>query len=488
MSNSASAETSGVQQPKPNAAPIKWIPMIIWLGIPAILLMLPPPEGLSPQAWKLAAFYLCASLGLIFRPLPDPVILLTVLGLYTLSTPGGSRFVMAGYSNGTTWLVFCAFLVGRTFIETGLGNRVAYFLIDKFGNTSLKLGYIAATTDLVISPSTPSFTARTGGLVSPIFRSLAVTLGSEPGATSRRIGGYLILLLNYVGPATGTLFLTSNATNPLAFRLAKDVTGVGDISWGTYALGALPGVAIMLLLGPWLVYKLYPPTLKKIDNKVVAKEGLAKLGPMTRNEKVLTLFFLSALTLWSTSHLTRVETAPVAIVFIAALLLFRVISWETLLTEKGAWGTLIWYGGIIGLSNGLSHHGFFKWMGALVQKNFALASMDPIMFVCLLIFISLPLHYLIPSIAAFTSTMVPVYAILGQAAGAPPMFTAMAVCCTLSIAAVPTHFSHAASPILFGMGYVDVKTWWLMGLLMMLLGTTVMLGTGIFWWPVIGIY
>ncbi len=52
-----------------------------------------------------------------------------------------------------------------------------------------------------------------------------------------------------------------------------------QISWGGWALAAgLPGI-IMLLVTPLVIYTMYPPEIKKVDNKTIAKAGLAELGP-----------------------------------------------------------------------------------------------------------------------------------------------------------------------------------------------------------------
>ena len=141
---------------------------LVCLAVPALILVFPAPQGLSIAAWHLFAFYLGAILGLILRPLPEPAILLTALCGVSLLF-GQINVALAGYGNVTTWLVFSAFMVGQCFIETGLGRRIAYLLIRYMGQTSLRLGYAAAITDLLLSPATPSNTARTGGLVFPIF-------------------------------------------------------------------------------------------------------------------------------------------------------------------------------------------------------------------------------------------------------------------------------------------------------------------------------
>lgn len=78
------------------------------------------------------------------------------------------------------WLVTGAYFIAQAFRDTNLGRRIAYLLIRAFGRTSLGLGYAAAFSDFIIAPVTPSNAARTGGIIWPIFRSIAEALDSYP--------------------------------------------------------------------------------------------------------------------------------------------------------------------------------------------------------------------------------------------------------------------------------------------------------------------
>ncbi|MCV5263949.1 anion permease, partial [Escherichia coli] len=78
------------------------------------------------------------------------------------------------------WLIVAAFLYAKGFIKTGLGRRIAYLLIRGFGGSSLRLGYTLALSDMIIAPATPSNTARAGGILFPIVRSVSNSFGSEP--------------------------------------------------------------------------------------------------------------------------------------------------------------------------------------------------------------------------------------------------------------------------------------------------------------------
>ncbi|MDR2055553.1 MAG: anion permease [Desulfovibrio sp.] len=458
----------------------------IWIGVPLVLLLLPCPSGLDPKAWALLAFYVAAILGLILQPLGEAAVLIIPLAVYSVCFKGTS-IALSGYSSSTAWLVLAGCLVGRAFTETGLGIRIACVLIDKFGRTTLGLGYVAAFTDFVISPATPSNTARSGGIVYPIFRSISVTLGSEPGATAKKVGSYLSLLCNGVSLTTAGAFLTASAPNLLLFSLAVSVVGA-EISWGEYALAVLPSLFTLLLLLPLLYYVLCKPELKKIDNKAIARDGLQKLGPMSAQEKKLALLFLSALALWSSSHWTKIDAGAVALLFIAGILFFRVISWDSMLQEKSAWSTFIWYGAMIGLSSGLSKLGFFKWLGTVVMPYFSFAGMNPAMVMILLIAGSFPLRYIFAGVGPYVGAMVPVFLTLAKAGGVPPILAAVSLCATVSLGALFTHFGHGVSVVIYGGGYVSQTTWWKTGFIMAIVANAVVLGIGFPWWAMLGLW
>lgn len=72
---------------------------------------------------------------------------------------------LGGYAEANVWLIVAAVFFSRGIINSGLGKRIAYTLIRAFGTSSLKLAYALACTDLIISPATPSNTARGGGII-----------------------------------------------------------------------------------------------------------------------------------------------------------------------------------------------------------------------------------------------------------------------------------------------------------------------------------
>ena len=159
-------------------------------AIGIVLWFIPTPAGLSPKAWHMFAIYLSAIVGVVLKPFNEAVIMLTAIGTSAIFL-NNIKDALSGYSSTTTWLIFSAFAISAAFVSTGLGKRIAYVLIRKFGNTTLKLGYVSGLLDLIISPATPSNTARAGGIVTPIMHSVTLALGSEPGKSPEKGGAFL---------------------------------------------------------------------------------------------------------------------------------------------------------------------------------------------------------------------------------------------------------------------------------------------------------
>jgi DASS family divalent anion:Na+ symporter len=454
--------------------------------VAVVILLLPVPAGLSPAAWQLFAIYLAAIFGLVLRPFDEAVILLGVIAAAGLAF-GNMGALLSGYASSSAWLVFSAFMIGAAFSATGLGRRVAFFLIGKFGRTTLRLGYVAAVTDLAISPATPSNTARTGGIVYPIFQSIAIALDSKPGPTARRIGAYLTLTLYYISFTTGYTFLTAMAPNVLILSFAKSILKV-QVDWILWAKAAIVPGLVTLFLIPWVVYRIYPPEIKKIDNETLGKKGLAELGPMSRREITLAILFVLAVLGWALGSVFKIDATAVAVGFVAACLLTGVMTWENVIAYKGAWSTFMWYGGIIGLADALSKARFFEWLAKLISANVSFAGIHPLAILAALVLFSLAIRYLFASMAAYVATMIPVLFTIALVAKVPLLPLIFLIAFAAGYGGMLTHYGGALSPVLFGMGYIDQGTWWRKGAIMALISFVTTFVFGFLWWNMIGLW
>ena len=78
------------------------------------------------------------------------------------------------------WLIAIAFWLSGGFIKSGLGNRVAYYIVSIFGKTTLGLAYSLVFAEALLAPAIPSVAARAGGIFFPLVKALCLACGSDP--------------------------------------------------------------------------------------------------------------------------------------------------------------------------------------------------------------------------------------------------------------------------------------------------------------------
>ena len=452
--------------------------------IPIILWFTTPPAGLSAEAWRLFGFYIAGILGLILKPYPIQIILLSVLSASALFMDN-AKDILVGYGSTALWMIIAAFSLSVAFGKTGLGHRVAYHLINAFGSTVLRLGYVTALLDLILSPATPSNTARAAGIVYPINLSIAEAVGSYPGETAKKAGAYLLQNGYFATKVTSFLFATAMAPNYLALDFITKLTGV-SLNWAQWAVAMFVPGFIMLMLIPLIGYMYERPSVKDIDNKKIAADGLAELGPMKASEKGLIVIALLAITGWILPTFDiKIDATAVAIVAMIATFVCGIISWDDLLKTKAAWNTLIWFGGILGLSSALTKGKFFEWLAKYLEAhmNFGL---DPFMMLILISIISVVVRYFFASGTAYISAMLPVFLIVGINAGIDPTLLAFIMIGTNAYGGSVTHYGAAPGPIIFSAGYNNVKDWWTVGLISAVVCLVLNYVIGIPWWKITG--
>ena len=462
--------------------------LAILVAIPVLFFLIPAPEGRSLIAWRLLGIYIATIVGLVIKPYGEPVILLAAVAASAATignTAGAEKLVkvgqtLSGYQSGTTWLIFTAFTLSSAFVITGLGKRIAYYMIGWIGNTTLRLGYVTVFLDLLLSPATPSNTARAGGIVFPIINSVAVALGSDPEKSPKLAGRYLLLNVYMTVKTTSYLFLTAMAPNALALSIMEPVLGF-KVNWIEWFLAAsVPGLLCLFLI-PLICYFIAKPELKHVDNKNIAKKGLEELGPMSMREKSLAVLFVLALLGWIFADFLGVNSTTVALITMVLCIVLNIVSWDDVRKNKAGWDTLIWYGGIIGMSKILENAKFFEWLADTLNKHLDFGDHGMLALVVILI-LSVSVRYLFASGGAYVAAMIPVFATVGKVAGAPVELLTLGLLFANSYGGSVTHYGGGPGPITFGAGYNDIKSWWTAGFIIAFGSLLVHTTIGFGWW------
>jgi DASS family divalent anion:Na+ symporter len=459
------------------------IPLVVGLAI----WFLPAPEGVAADAWHLFAIFVATIVGVIAKPLPMGAV--TIIGVVATIVTGvlEPADALSGFSNTTIWLIVMAFFISRGVIKTGLGARIALFFVSRIGSRVLGVSYAMAVTDLILAPATPSNTARAGGIIMPILRSISGTYGSEPNdPSSRKVGSFLLLTAFQVNAITSAMFLTAMAANPLAAQLAGDL-GV-EVTWGKWALAAIVPGLVALVLIPMLVYMVHPPEVKKTPEAAeMARARLAELGPLSPSEKIMSGTIVLLLALWTLGDaFLGLSATTTAILGLVVLLVAGVLTWEDVKSEKQAWDTLVWFAALVMMATFLNELGLIPWLSE--QMSGAVSGMGWITAFILLTLVYFYSHYLFASNTAHVSAMYAAFLATAIAVGAPPLFAALVLGFISSLFATLTHYSSGPAPVLFGAGYVELGSWWRVGLLVSLGNIAIWMGVGGLWMKVLGMW
>lgn len=445
---------------------VKYKKFILPIVVGLLIWALTPfkPDALDTQAWYMFAIFVATIIACITQPMPIGAVSIIGFTLTVLVGVVDIKTAVQGFGNNSIWLIAMAFFISRGFVKTGLGRRIALQFVKLFGKKTLGLAYSLVGVDLILAPATPSNTARAGGIMFPIIKSLSESFGSSPkDGTERKMGAFLIFTEFQGNLITAAMFLTAMAGNPLAQNLAEKTAHV-HITWMNWFLAALVPGLVSLIVVPFIIYKMYPPTVKETPNaKQWAENELANMGPISIAEKFMTGIFIVALALWVTGSFIHVDATLTAFIALALLLLTGVLTWKDILNETGAWNTLVWFSVLVLMADQLNQLGFIPWLSQLIAHSLHGLSW-PIVIVLLILFFFYS-HYLFASATAHVSAMYAALLGVAVAAGAPPLFSALILGFFGNLLASTTHYSSGPAPILYGSGYITQKRWWTMNIL-----------------------
>ena len=485
------------------AVPFRLVPALIATAVLVALLLIPTPDGLTPKAWSLVAIFLTTIVAIILKVMPIGVMALMAIVIVSLSqvtsnsSKGAITDALSSFSSPLIWLIVIAILISRGLKKTGLGNRIGLMFIALLGKRTLGIGYGLTICELVLAPFTPSNTARGGGIVHPIMKSIASAFDSDPAkGTEGKVGTYLALVNYHANPITSAMFLTATAPNPLVVDFVAKATNQSfHLSWTTWALCMLLPGLVCLLLMPLVIYLLSPPELKATPDAVVhARAEMQKMGPLSGSEKVMMATFGLMLLLWANvpamlfGPAFTLDPTVVACVGLFILIITGTIDWDDVLSEKSAWDTLIWFGALVMLAEQLNKLGVITWFSIGMKDAIVASGMGWLPIAAVLVLAFVFSHYLFASTTAHISAMMLAFLTVG-AQLIPPEYVVPFMLMMVAGSAIMmtlTHYATGTSPIILGSGYVTLGNWWRVGAVMCVLELLVFALIGTAWWKLLG--
>ncbi len=456
------------------------------LGVTAaiVVMLLPTPDGLSPEAHKTAALFLLMGIWWATEAVPVAVTALVPLAFFPMLGILDIQSAANPYANKTIYLFFGGFLIATAIQKWDLHKRIALFVLEYAGSNgaSLILGFML--TAALISMWVMN-TATTIMLLPIGLAVITVVKETVKGLSDKEMESFqLALLLGIAYGATigGMSTLIGTGPNGMLAAFMADNYNL-DISFVDWMKVGVPLSAVMLpcswLILTKVIYKVNFETSH--ETKDLLSNMKQELGKFDGAEfKVFVVFVLTAMTWMLRTVLDDINglegLSDAGIAMISALFLFLLPSGDkekrgALLEWKDAqenvpWGLLVLFGGGLSLANAVQATGLAVWMGNLIPQGISIV-LIVILVVTMIIFLTE-----LTSNMATTATFLPVVAAIAIQSEFNPLLVTAAV----ALAASCAFMLPVATPpnaIVFGSGLIRVPQMARAGFLINILGILV---------------
>jgi len=438
----------------------RWVGLVLGPALALGLQLLPPPEGLSPEAWRVVS--LAALMVTFWVTEAIPIYATAMLPLVVLPLVGAvnMRAAAAPYADPIVFLFIGGFMLAACVERWHLHERIALSIASLAGGRPIALvgGFMLASALISMWISNTATTL----MLAPIAIGAAHAL-SAGGKPDLALGGALTLGVAHAATIGGVATPVGSPTNLIGIAFFERAgEPMAFIEW----MGrALPMVLVMLPLA-WLLL-CWPLFGRKGHARFdaigeVVRNALKKLGRISAPEvRIGIVFLLVALAWMSRTELVKLPglsaLTDTGIAVAGALALFfipsgrgkgeKLINWKT--AQGIPWGIAVLFGGGLSLAAAMEATGLAAWIGDYIA---GLEGVSAIGLVAVLVVATILVSELASNVATLTS-MLPVVAAVATATDAPlqplafPVAIAASFAFMLPVATAPNAIAYSTGLI-----------------------------------------
>jgi sodium-dependent dicarboxylate transporter 2/3/5 len=340
-----------------------------------LVLLLPAPAGMPPAAQGVLAATCWLVTWWLSEAVPIAMTSLLPLVLFPLLEVQPVRAVADFYANPIIFLFVGGFIIALAMEKWELHKRIALNIIRIAGTNQrqILLGFIIATGGLSMWISNTATTLMMLPIALSIIGQIS-KITADDGSTG--FGKALVLSIAFSASIGGMATIVGTPTNLILVQGVKDLYGY-EIPFDRWFLFGFPLVVVLLGLLWWhLSFNAFRLNKKQVAGARDAINGeLQRLGPMTREEKLVALVFGLVALSWIFRKALLAPIFPgindTTIALIGAVSLFLLpvrhsrdtflMDWDT--ARKLPWKVILLFGGAFALAGSFEASGLTTWLG-----------------------------------------------------------------------------------------------------------------------------
>lgn len=438
---------------------------------------LPAPGGMTQEAWGALGLMLLMATWWSTEAIPIPATALLPIVLVPALGLGSIGQATAPYANPIIFLFLGGFTLGLAMQRWNLHRRIALLTLRAMGDRPKRqiAGFMLATAFLSMWVSNTA----TAIMMLPIGLSVVAMMDRSRPEAVRRYATALLLAIAYSASIGGIATLIGTPPNALLAAYLSENQGV-SVGFAQWMVLGVPVTAVMLLLTWWWLTRKDFGLDGMSDSGQMIREELAKLGPMTRGEKLVAVVFLVTAVAWIIRPLLSGSLMPwlsdTGIAIAAAIAMFLIpvdsrtrtfiLDWDS--ANKLPWGVLLLFGGGLAMAGVISSSGLAGWIAGSLGFAGALPTLMMMVIVaCVIIFLTE-----VTSNTATAAAFLPLLGALAMAQGVSPLLLTVPA----AIAASCAFMMPVATPpnaIVFSSGHLQISEMIRAGFALNLMGIAV---------------
>lgn len=397
-----------------------------------VVLLLPVPDGMSPEALRVAAVALLMASFWMAETLPIPVTAVLPIFMFPLLRVMPTAEVTASYGDQILFLFMGGFIIAIAMQKWNLHRRIALNVVHRVGSSPdrLVLGMMLATALISMWVSNTATAMMMTPVGIAVIESTRKTGQAQTG--SDNFGIALMLAIAYAASIGGLSTLIGTPPNAIFLGLLNRLYDqqIGFLDW--MKLGVPVSVCLLILCWYLLTrvfFRMQGAAIANADARHYIELELAKMGRISPEENRVAWVFALVAVCWVLRGLINLPALSMvsdsAIAMAGGFLLFIIpagrdkggflLDWDT--AKDIPWDVILLMGGGFALAEAFTVTGLTEWLAG----QFGILQGMPVFLLTLIIVVFIIFIGEMTSNAATATMFIPVMGALAVSMGLAPL-------------------------------------------------------------------
>jgi sodium-dependent dicarboxylate transporter 2/3/5 len=339
--------------------PGRWIAIGIVVILMILSRVLPTSEAMTREGLAAMMLFLSAIVLWVGGSWPfwiSGCLILFIMPLFNVMTMNDAYNAFGGSSFS---FLLAAYAITAALTETTWADRIAGFIVSKFGSNSKRLVYVLMFVCAFMSSFMANLatTAMFIALIRPIMAKQC------PEGETSNLAKCMYIGIPVAVNIGGTMMICGTPSNLIILSFLEGFTGL-SVSFLSWMLVGIPNGIICVFICAFVLTHVFKPEPLKEELVEEQKVALKEMPPVTKKEKITVVIIVATIIAWILSTWVKALNTTLTAFICMGLLMFPgidIIGMKKLHNTIN-WNSVLLCGAVNALVKGISMHAVPDWV------------------------------------------------------------------------------------------------------------------------------